>query len=144
MLTDIGQKSLKHKGLPLPTIIRGTIKGIFFQYWGAEDVFPKDGHVVDGIWMFADDFIEIYRVCELACRFIERKRPDWLSPLQAANVEDWIVDDILTPKMFSQMIYISILYGVKNYELWLYQTIGIRWSESHDQCSKSNTNLECS
>lgn len=110
LLTEMGQESLKKHHLPQPTKIRGTIKGIFFQYWGSEEILPKNGHVVDGVWMFADDFIDVYRGCEPQCRFVERKRPDWLAPLQKIDVDDWKIEDILVPKMFSQMIYIDSIW----------------------------------
>ena len=109
LLTPLGQKSLDALQLPHPTKVAGTIKGIFFQYWGGEDVVPVSCHAVDGIWMFRDDFIGVYRDCHVDCRFIERNRPDWLAPLQVNRVHDFHVKEILTPIMLSQMIYVSSL-----------------------------------
>jgi uncharacterized protein len=105
LLSPVGKKTLEEKCLPQPTKVAGTIKGIFFQYWGGEDVHPEFCNFVDGIWMFSDDFIETYRDCESHSRFVERIRPNWLAPLQMKEVVDWSEPEILTPIMLSQMTF---------------------------------------
>lgn len=109
LLTPLGKKCLEEHQLPHPTRVAGTIKGIFFQYWGGEDIVPMSCHTVDGIWMFCEDFVGIYRDCHEDCRFVERIRPDWLAPLQLQEANNWDREEIFTPIMLSQMIYESSL-----------------------------------
>ena len=109
LLTPLGKKSLEEHQLPHPTKVAGTIKGIFFQYWGGEDIAPISCRSADGIWMFREDFIGVYRDCHVDRRFVERLRPDWLAPLQLSDVNNFDVKEICTPIMLSQMIYESSL-----------------------------------
>ena len=78
LLTPLGQQSLKEHQLPYPTRLQVPSRDFSFQYWGGEDIVPMSCHTVDGIWMFCEDFVGIYRDCHEDCRFVNGRLPSRL------------------------------------------------------------------
>ena len=85
LLTPLGQKMPKGASITLSYKGCRYHQGEFFFNIGAVKILFQCHVTVDGIWMFCEDFVGIYRDCHKNCRFVERIRPDWLAPLQLAR-----------------------------------------------------------